>query len=294
MPGLKLPSFAKVNLGLWVGKKRPDGFHEVVTIVVPIRLCDTVSIRTTNQGIEVSTDTAAVPGGPGNLAHRAAAAFLEAAGLRCGCRIHIEKKIPVGAGLGGGSSNAATVLLGLNRLFGQPLEPGRLRKLAASLGSDVPAFLCQGPCVARGRGEKTRPVRLPRLGLVLHLPGYSVSTAWAYRAFDQRRLTSPAFSPKILALSLRRRELGKAARQIRNSFEPVVFNRHPDLARSKRLLLEHGARAASLSGSGSTVYGLVEEARADPMAALVRRGYRCIRTSSVLPQQGSTVSGGVV
>ncbi|MCX6841311.1 MAG: 4-(cytidine 5'-diphospho)-2-C-methyl-D-erythritol kinase [candidate division WOR-3 bacterium] len=286
MDKLVLSAPAKINLGLWVGGKRADGFHDIVTIIAPVELADTVTIRRARTGIEVSCDSVEVPSGPGNLAHKAAAAFMEAARINAGCRIRIRKRIPVGGGLGGGSSDAATVLSGLNRLFGSPLSPRRLRLIGASLGSDVPAFLANGPCIARGRGEKLRRIRLPRLDVILCLPGHPVPTAWAYAELDRRRgpgqgLTRPVISPKILRAAIRRNEPEKVAAQLRNSFEPAVFRRHPALGLAKELLLRHGALAASLSGSGSTVYGLVQtKGWKDPMAALARNGFHCVKTST--------------
>ncbi len=286
MDRLVLSSPAKINLGLWVGRKRADGFHDIVTIIAPVELADTIAISRTRTGIEVSCDSAEVPSGPGNLAHKAAAAFMQAARVNAGCRIRIRKRIPVGGGLGGGSSNAATVLAGLNRLFGRPLSPRRLRLIAASLGSDVPAFLVSGPCIARGRGEKLRRIRLPRLEVLLCFPGFPVATAWAYAELDRLRgagrgLTWPVISPKLLRAALRRNEPDQVAAQLRNSFEPAVFRRHPALGRARELLLRHGALAASLSGSGSTVYGLVRtKGWKDPMATLARNRFHCVKTST--------------
>lgn len=293
MDRLVLLSPAKINLGLWVGRKRTDGFHDIVTIIAPIALHDTVSIRATSGGIEVNpwgskpqatSHKQDIPWDAGNLVYKAAVAFFRAARINAGCRIRIRKRIPVGGGLGGGSSDAATVLSGLNRLFGSPLSPRRLRLTGASLGSDVPAFLANGPCIARGRGEKLRRIRLPRLDVVLCLPGHPVSTAWAYAELDRRRgtgqgLTRPVISPKILRAAIRRNESGKVAAQLSNSFEPAVFRRHPKLGHAKEFLLRHGALAASLSGSGSTVYGLVlTKGWKDPMAALARNGFHCVKT----------------
>ena len=286
MDQLDLLSPAKVNLGLWVGNKRADGFHDIVTIIAPVELHDEVRINRTETGVEVTCDSQDVPSDSGNLAYKAAVAFFRAAHAKAGCTIHVAKRIPVGGGLGGGSSNAATVLSGLNQLFGQPLSRRRLRRVAASLGSDVPAFLMNGPCIARGRGEKLRPILLPRLDLVLCFPGHPVSTAWAYAAVDRlpserRGLTRPAISPKILRTALRRNESDAVAAQLSNSFEPAVFRRFPALGRVKELLLRHGALAASLSGSGSTVYGLVgTKGWKDPMAALARNGFHCVKTST--------------
>jgi 4-diphosphocytidyl-2-C-methyl-D-erythritol kinase len=287
MPELVLDSRAKVNLGLWVGRKRADGFHDIVTVVAPVDLADRIAITRTRAGIEVSCDSPGAPSGPDNLAWRAAAAFFAAARVTEGCRIDIAKRIPVGGGLGGGSANAATVLTGLNRLFGVPLDRRRLRELGAPLGSDVPAFLIGGPAIARGRGDRLRRIRLPRINLLLCFPGHPVSTAWAYAEIDRQRragkgLTRPVISPKILCAALRRNEPDKVAAQLKNSFEPVVFRRFPTLRRAKEQLLRHGALAASLSGSGSTVYGLVQtRGWKDPMAALARSGFLCVKTSTM-------------
>ncbi|MFO7639207.1 MAG: 4-(cytidine 5'-diphospho)-2-C-methyl-D-erythritol kinase [bacterium] len=285
---LTLTARAKVNLGLWVGPSRPDGFHGIVTIIAPIALADTVAVRLAARGIEVRTDDPSLPADEENLAGRAARAFLQATGRSGGCRVTIRKRIPVGAGLGGGSADAAAVLNGMNRLCGGPLSPLELRRVGAGVGSDVPALLAGRPCVARGRGELVRTIRLPRLRLLLYLPGFPVSTAWAYRRLDQLRrrepgLTAPPLSPKILALRLRRQEPAGAARLFVNSFEPAVFRRYPVLGRARSALLRCGCVAAALSGSGSTVFGVVTEKSArgqDPMAALARIGFPCTATST--------------
>ncbi len=266
---------------------RPDGYHDIVTIVAPIELADTVTIRQIRFGVEVRCDSPVVPSDERNLAGKAARAFFAAAGINSGCRISIRKRIPVGGGLGGGSSNAATTLLGLSRLFGFPLSAAELRRLGAKLGSDVPAFLLGGPCVARGRGDRLRRIRLPHLTLLLYFPGHGVSTAWAYAALDRWRaaradLTPLPFSPRLLGLYLRRNEPDRAAPLLVNSFDPVVFRRYPKLERARSLLLAGGADAACLSGSGSTVYGLVmKQDWKDPMAELARHGFPCFRTTTV-------------
>lgn len=283
MQVLVLRSPAKINLGLAIGPKRPDGFHDITSIIAPLELHDTVRLERAASGIRVTASRADLPTGPDNLAHRAAAAFFAATRLDAGCRINITKRIPIGGGLGGGSSNAATVLAGLNRLFGRPLSEPRLRTIAATLGSDVPVFLRSGASVARGRGERLRPIRVPQLHVLLYFPGFGVPTAWAYGALDRSRarrgLTSFEFSPKILGASLRRNKLDSAALEVRNDFERVVFKRHPNLGRVRKLMLQHGAFAAALSGSGSTVYGLVPaHGWKDPMASMKRHGFPCIHT----------------
>lgn len=285
MRELTLLSPAKVNLGLEVGPRRADGFHDITTIFVPLEFGDTLRVERRTAGITLHCSDPAVPADSANLAWRAAERFLSTARITAGCAITITKRIPVGSGLGGGSSNAAATLLGLNRLFGEPLTLFTLRRIAAGLGSDVTCFLCPGPTVGRGRGERLRHIRLPRLHLLLHFPGHPVPTAWAYAALDRSRrrgLTRVPFSPKMLALCLRRSELDKAAALIRNDFEPVVFRAHPGLARAKAGFLESGAWAAALSGSGSTVYGLVTaQGWHDPMAAMSRSNFPCIHTRSL-------------
>jgi 4-diphosphocytidyl-2-C-methyl-D-erythritol kinase len=291
-PAATITSRAKVNLGLSVGPKRADGFHDIVTVMALLELHDTIRITPARGGIKLTSNDRSLPAGPANLAHQAAASLLAAARSGAGCRIHITKRIPVGAGLGGGSSNAAAVLYGLNRLLDSPVAPARLRRLSAGIGSDVPVFLAghldrsASAFVARGRGERLRRIGLPRLHLVLHFPGYGIPTHWAYEALDRlrsrRRLTSFRFSPKILGTLLARNELDKVAAQVGNDFEAVVIPEHPDLRRVKELLLAHGACAAAMSGSGSTVYGLVRSnGWQDPMAALKRSGFSAIHTTTI-------------
>jgi len=278
---------AKVNLGLWVGALRPDGYHDLVTVIAPLALADTVATRPARSGIVLRCDSAEVPCDERNLAWKAAEAFFAASGIKSGCHVAIRKRIPVGGGLGGGSADAAATLAGLNRLFGSPLSPARLRRIGARLGSDVPALLLGRPCAVRGRGERLRRISLPRLNLLLHCPGHGISTAWAYRALDRMRqsgpaLTPPVLSPRLLSLYLRRNEPDRAAPFLANSFEPVAFRRFPALRRVRNLLLQSGADAACLSGSGSTVYGLVmKQDWKDPMAAMSRHGSPCLATSTI-------------
>ncbi|MCL6466514.1 MAG: 4-(cytidine 5'-diphospho)-2-C-methyl-D-erythritol kinase [candidate division WOR-3 bacterium] len=286
MDKITLLAPAKLNLGLWVGKKRRDGFHEILTTMVPLEFGDTVQITKTGSGLKLKITGIQLNIAPEqNLAFRAASLFFSQLKIPPCCFISIHKRIPPGSGLGGGSSDAASVLLGLSALFDSPLSTSKLHRLAAQLGSDVPFFLRAAACVARGRGELLRRVRLPTLNFVLLIPGFGVNTAWAYRALDRqrRKLTAVPISPKILALKLRRNEPAGIAAQLYNSFEPVVFRRFPQLKRAKDLLLKKGACAASLSGSGSTVYGLF--LGPDPMAVLklVKRealGFSVISTRS--------------
>jgi 4-diphosphocytidyl-2-C-methyl-D-erythritol kinase len=166
---LEKQSPCKVNLLLNILGKRTDGFHELETVLQPVRVFDRLSFRRAGQGIQLSCSAPGLPTDARNLVYRAAAMFLEAARVRDGVRLELQKNIPLAAGLGGGSGNAATALLGLNELFGGPLAPEQLQRLAASLGSDVPFFLQDKPALATGRGEgsnrsnRSRPWKVRRL-----------------------------------------------------------------------------------------------------------------------------------
>ncbi len=251
----RVSAFAKINLDLRVIAKRPDGYHELRTVFQTISLADQLEIaftpaRTTTIEAAGNLD---VPQRD-NLVVRAAALVLDAAG-RCGrVGIRLEKKIPLGAGLGGGSSDAAAVLLTLPVLAGAVIDPPRLVELGAALGSDVPFFLLGGTAVAVGRGTELYPLpdSPPRPG-ILAACGTSVSTSQAYRDLSPR-LTSEPQQNKIVSFQLQ--AWSGSWDTPRNDFESVVFAQHPELARSKRRLAKLGARPALMTGSGSAVYGL--------------------------------------
>ena len=175
----------KIRLLLNILGRRADGFHELETIMQPVNLCDRLSFKREGSAIQLTCSEPTLPTDSGNLVHRAAATFLQQAGIQDGVRIPLEKKIPMAAGLGGGSGNAATTLLALNEMFGSPLTPSQLDAIAASLGSDIPFFLQDKPALAIGRGEKvTSLAAFPALRgaafLLIH-PGFGISTPWAYK-----------------------------------------------------------------------------------------------------------------
>lgn len=268
MRPIRLKAPAKINLGLLIGARRPDGYHDLETVFVRVNLYDRITLYPQARGISLKIENADLPGDERNLAYRAARLFLDSAGIRRGVRIELSKRIPVGAGLGGGSSDAAAVLKGMNRLF----RPNRaeLKTLARQLGSDIPFFLTRTPCRATGRGEILTPVTIPKLAIFLHIPGFQVSTAWAYREMDRLRsrrrrssvgLTQPAFSLKIALARLKAGDYASLNGLLTNSFEEVVFRLHPELGRIKELMLASGADAALLSGSGSALYAIVHGSR---------------------------------
>src|SRR3954469_21339572 len=179
---------AKINLSLKVLGKRADGFHEIETLIAPISLCDTIDIEKQNRWIDFSCDDPTLPGGDENLVVRAAKLFLEQAKIKSGVSIKLEKKIPHGAGLGGGSSDAAAMLRALNELFETNLSREELGKIAAEIGSDVPFFLFNSAAVCKGRGEIVEPAKLKsKLSILLLKPAFGVPTAWAYSRWEQSK-----------------------------------------------------------------------------------------------------------
>lgn len=261
---LEKNSPCKVNLLLNVLGKRPDGFHELETILHPVNWCDHLAFERGGGGVKLSCSNANLPVDAQNLIHRAATAFLLAAKISEGVKIQLEKRIPLAAGLGGGSSNAAVTLLALNELFGQPLAPAKLAELAPSLGSDVPFFLQDKPALATGHGEKIQPLdSFPALrdkALLLIHPGFGVPTAWAYQAlarFPAALNGQPGRAQKLIA-QLQTGEGPAAGTEFYNSLEAPVLEKYPLLALFQEFLCAHGALATLMSGSGSTTFAVME------------------------------------
>lgn len=254
-----------MNLYLKVVGRRPDGYHELVTVMQPLTLTDVLTVAAGSEGLELTLQGAALPGGPENLVWRAAQAFYEAVGKKPGVLLRLKKRIPVAAGLGGGSSDAAGTLLALNALEKEPLGPRELHRLAAALGADVPFFLSLRPQVGRGIGTELEPLELPAYWYVLLNPGVAVSTAWVYRSLDLRQLPAPV------------RESWDGDRPqewVANDLESVTFRAHPELAAWVARLRGQGALAAGMSGSGPTLFGLFGDREAALTAArAVRAGF---------------------
>lgn len=264
MPTLEKPSPCKVNLLLNILGRRPDGFHELETVFHPVNLCDRLTFSRGGSGIQLTCSDPALPTDATNLVHRAAAKFLEAASISEGIRLHLEKKIPMAAGLGGGSGNAATTLLGLNELLGHPLTDIALHAIAATLGSDVNFFLQNLPALATGRGEKVQPLAaFPAMRgawfLLIH-PGFGISTPWAYRElarFPAAVNGQPGRAQKLIARL--QTDLAAAGREFYNSLEAPALEKYPVLALYQEFLRAHGAAAVLMSGSGSTTFAVFGE-----------------------------------
>ncbi len=253
---------AKINLFLKITGKRPDDYHELVSLMSCVGLYDRLRFDFQTEHIEVKCDHPAVPDGAGNLAHRAVQRFFAAldqktdrnAPCKRGVAIWIEKKIPVGAGLGGGSSNAAAVLNTLNQYWEQPFSIQELVRMGLELGADVPFFVYRRPAVVRGIGEKLSPYphRLPALKVLLVFPGFAVSTASVYKNLNFG-LTNSKINPKY---SNFKTHAFSAARDLSNDLEAVTIARHPLIRSIKNKMLDLAADGALMSGSGPTVFGL--------------------------------------
>ncbi|MEK7477605.1 MAG: 4-(cytidine 5'-diphospho)-2-C-methyl-D-erythritol kinase [Candidatus Coatesbacteria bacterium] len=246
---------AKINLFLRVGSRRADGYHSIETLFHAIGLYDDLTLKPAKT-LSFRATGIPSPSSSGNLVHRAAQLLRQETGCIRGAMIRLHKRIPLGAGLGGGSSDAAATLIGLNRLWHLGLSRKRLLALAARLGSDVPFFLQGGTAVGTGRGERLRPIpsRL-RAWAVLLKPSFGVSTKDAYAALDRvKSRPRPSVSLGAIERAVHRGNL--TALRVHNDFEAVVFRMHPSLARLKSSLLDAGATTAFMTGSGSTVVGL--------------------------------------
>jgi len=280
-------SGCKVNLLLNILGKRPDGFHELETLIQPIGLFDTLDFEKA-KGLKLSCNQPDLPTDARNLVHRAATLFFEQTRLEAGVQIHLEKRIPLAAGLGGGSGNAATTLLGLNELFDKPVGMEDLEGLAARLGSDVPFFLQDDPALAIGRGEQIEPLA-PFQGLqgkwfVLVYPGFGVPTAWAYEHLKQfpAAMNGTMGRAQQLAHKLRGRDLRGASRHFYNALELPVLRKYPLLAMIRELLEAQGSIVARMSGSGSTIFGIVEdESAANALQEKVKDKFGGCWTASV-------------
>ncbi len=272
-----IQSGCKVNLFLNVLRKREDGFHELETVMQPLALFDRLSIVSKSEpGIELACDHPEVPLGADNLIHRAASRFQERFGRSEGLQISLEKRIPVAAGVGGGSGNAAATLLGLNRYYDEPLSLETLEEIGAELGSDIPFFLRPGPALATGRGERVESLApfelLSGAGLVLVNPGFGISTPWAYQNLDlaENPGNRPDQTAAEFVAQLRTGEWDRFTNSLFNSLEQPVFKKYPVLYEVRQALVDAGADAALLSGSGATVFGLV---RSFSDAETVRQGF---------------------
>lgn len=268
---LIINSPAKINFGLFITEKREDGFHNIETVFYPlglkdeiiIRECDHLLVETDNPDLNRDIES--------NLMTKAVRLLEQATGRELPCRITLKKQIPMGAGLGGGSSNAASVLLGLNDLFGLDLSKEELKKLGLELGSDVPFFIHPYPSVGKGRGELLTEIDLELKGTIVVVnPGIHVATGAAYKSCKPAKA-----AVDLMELNGRKIMDFKELRGVvKNDFEVTVFREHPMIAELKNKFYEAGAEFSLMSGSGSTVFGIfAEPGKAESFSAALQQEY---------------------
>jgi 4-diphosphocytidyl-2-C-methyl-D-erythritol kinase len=265
---LTLQAPAKVNYRLDVIRRRPDGYHDLRMVMQRVNLCDTITITLTGApGISVTCGKNGVPDGPGNIAWKAAKALLDLADQGQGAAVDIAKHIPVAAGLGGGSSDAAAVLMGMNELLGLGLSKQRLMEIGLTLGADVPFFVFQKPALAEGVGEQLAPMpAMPAAWVLLVNPGVHVSTAWVYRSLQLTNREGLAKLPELF------RSIEDVCSIFSNDLESVTIPAFPVIAEIKETMLREGAAGAMMSGSGPTVFGLFRDRESAERAGTVLTG----------------------
>ena len=279
---LHLTAPAKLNLGLSVLGLRPDGYHDLLSVLQTISWADTLTLAPADVGIRLTCSRADLPSGPENVVWRAAELVRTTHGLSCGVEIHVEKRIPAGAGLGGGSSDAAATMRGLARLWNIEVGDEEWLKLCAQVGSDVPFFWYGGTAIVEGRGERVTP--LPKqepLVFLVAVPEVRVSTPWAYRQLVPPFADARAFQDRVEALRNGHVALSEFCRVLTNDFQPLVERHFPVVRETREALLNAGATSALMSGSGSAVFGVFEDRRsADHALAALQPGLTAVVTTS--------------
>ena len=269
MDKMELKALGKINLGLDVLGKRPDGYHDVRMVMQTIYLYDQITITKRKEpGIGLSTNLFYLPVNENNLAYRAAKLLMDEFEIRSGVDIFLEKHIPVAAGMAGGSSNAAAVLYGINRMFDLGLSMEELMKRGVSLGADVPYCIMRGTVLAEGIGEILTPLPpMPRCQIVVAKPPVSVSTKMVYEKIDSRRIVEHPDIDGIIE-GLKEGDVTKIASRMGNVLEQVTMEEYPVIDKIKKLMNEGGAKGAMMSGSGPTVFGIFTEKSLAKKAAL--------------------------
>ena len=260
MEKINVKALAKVNLGLDVLRRREDGYHEVKMIMQTIHLYDQLEIKKTKEpGIFIQTNLDFLPTNENNLIYKAAKLLQDMYGMKNGVAVDLQKHIPIAAGMAGGSTDAAAVLYGMNKLFGLKLKHTKLMEIGVSIGADVPYCLMRGTALAEGIGEKLRSLPpMPKCPVLIAKPGISVSTKLVY---ENLNLSDAMVHPNIDAqiAAIRRKDLNGITAHMGNILETVTIPKYPVIDEIKRCMLENGAAGAMMSGSGPTVFGLFSD-----------------------------------
>lgn len=252
-----IKSRAKINITLDVVGKRPDGYHDMCMIMQTVNLYDMVYVRKMHaKGIKIKTNLKWLPNNNKNIAYQAAEIFKEAYGIDTGISIELNKRIPVSAGLAGGSSNAAAVLVAMRYLFGMEIEDKELMKLGVKLGADVPYCILRGTALAEGIGDILTPLpAMPKCYVLLAKPRVNVSTPTVFRDFNLSNVKHHPPTDRIIE-AIKEKDIHTIARNMRNVLEDVTVKRHPVITSIKNIMLEEKALGSMMSGSGPTVFGL--------------------------------------
>lgn len=281
MDRIELKALAKINLGLDVLRRREDGYHEVRMIMQTIGLCDELEIRKTKQpGIQVETNLYYLPTNENNLVYKAAQLLKDEFDLRDGIGIRLRKRIPVAAGMAGGSSDAAAVLWGMNQMYKLGLSRQELMDRGVKLGADVPYCVLRGTALAEGIGEKLSVLPpMPKCYILIAKPGISVSTKFVYENLHANDLR-PEQHPDVDAMirAMEKKDLGLLASRMGNVLETVTVPAYPVIDEIKRFMVEHGALGAMMSGSGPTVFGIYDT------RGKARQAYRELRSRKLAKQ----------
>ncbi len=275
MDELNVKAFAKINLSLDVLGTLPNGYHEVKMVMQTVSLYDSVELKKRDEGITLGCSLKFLPTNSDNLAYRAAQSFFDETGIKGGCDIYLKKHIPVGAGLAGGSSNAAAVLTGLNKLYNARLSQDKLCEMGAGLGADVPYCIIGGTRLAEGIGEKLSPLPpLPECYIVLVKPAFSISTKWVYENIDScPDIVHPPTDNLIKALH--NEDIHSICNNMGNVLEDVSIAHYPILTSVKEDLISLGAIGSQMSGSGPTVFGIFDDAeKAENAKAILWKKYK--------------------
>ena len=279
---IKETGWAKLNISLDVADRRPDGFHDMIMVMQTISLSDDIVIRLNDTGkVRAKTNFSFIPGDERNLAVKAAMKFLAAVGAEAqGMSISISKNIPVGAGMAGGSTDAAAVLRALNRMYDNPLSPLALEELSAEVGSDVPFCVRGGTVLATGRGEKLESLKnMPECMYVVCKPEFSISTPELFRKLDQMSLRCHPDTAGILD-AIERDELEQVCRRMYNVFEDVDDRRLRTVKDIKSIMLDHGAMGAMMTGTGSAVFAVFRKgAEVSALVEKLRAAYGFCETA---------------
>lgn len=277
---------AKINLFLRVLRKRDDGYHDIVSVMQPISLYDEITIEMENgSGIILSCDNVSIPCDRTNLAYRAASEFFRSTGINRKLSITIKKKIPVAAGLGGGSSNAAAVLKALNEITSQNISTGKLIEIGAFIGSDVPFFIAGKSCIARGRGESLEAIGLTKFWYILINPGFPVSTQWAYQNLNLTNSNEDINMNISKVLPEDTVGIQHLQRLLSNDLEEVTIGKYPEIKEIKGALSAVGAAGELMSGSGPTVFGIFpDKDKAEEAFGLLKGAFKQKRYTIFLAQ----------